>query len=255
MEKLKVFNVQAYNWVRARDPKNWARSHFSTWPKCDMLLNNLCECLNNVILKARGKPIITMLEIIRVIMMRRIRTQRDKMLNYNGDICPKIQKILENNKRGVHDYILEWNGHAKFEVKGWVGDKWTVDLASNSCSCNKWDLSGIPCVHSIACIFYKRERVEDYVDYWYKKSTFLRAYEHLLNPIKGQREWPHSELSPVVPWHCKPKKAGRPSKQARKKETDELESRRYDLKNSGTKYTCSNCGMTGHNKKSCGRSS
>ncbi|KAK8954292.1 hypothetical protein KSP39_PZI002057 [Platanthera zijinensis] len=39
MEKCKALNIEAFNWVRARHPRNWARSHFSTWPKCDMLLN------------------------------------------------------------------------------------------------------------------------------------------------------------------------------------------------------------------------
>ncbi|KAK8946345.1 hypothetical protein KSP39_PZI006942 [Platanthera zijinensis] len=254
MEKLRMYNIEAYNWVRAREPKNWARSHFSTWPKCDMLLNNLCECFNNVILRARGKPIITMLEIIRVIMMRRLHTQRDKMLKVCGDICPNIQKILETNKRGVHDYILEWNGNDKFEVKGWAGDKWTVELNSQSCSCHKWDLTGIPCVHAIACIFYQRERVEDYVDYWYKKSTYLKAYEHMMNPIKGQREWPCANQNILVPWNVK-KKAGRPSLQVRRKDADEVSTCKYGLKRSGSKYACSNCGATGHNKKSCGQAS
>ncbi|KAK8921847.1 hypothetical protein KSP39_PZI020171 [Platanthera zijinensis] len=97
-----------------------------------------------------------MLEIIRSIMMKRLHTQRDKLVNFVGDICPNIQKIMENNKRGVHDYILEWNGDDKFEVNGWSGNKWTVELACQSCSCNKWDLTGIPCVHAIACIFFQK---------------------------------------------------------------------------------------------------
>ncbi|KAK8943070.1 hypothetical protein KSP39_PZI008986 [Platanthera zijinensis] len=252
MEKMKTFNIEAYNWVRARHPRNWARSHFSTWPKCDMLLNNLCESFNNVILKARGKPIVTMFEIIRVILMKRLHTQRDKLVRSGGEICPNIQRILENNKRGVQDYILEWNGLDKFEVKGWRGDKWTVELGSKSCSCNKWDLSGIPCVHAIACIFFKREKVEDYVDFWYRKNTFLKAYEHMLNPIKGQKEWPTTCLNLLVPWNVKGKKVGRPSLHARKREQDELEQKKYGLKRHGTKYTCSNCGVAGHTKKSCG---
>ncbi|KAK8940462.1 hypothetical protein KSP39_PZI010501 [Platanthera zijinensis] len=255
MKKLKEFNNAAYEWVRARDPKNWARSHFSTWPKCDMLLNNLCESFNNVILKARDKPIITMLEIIRIIMMRRIHTQREKIFKSVGDICPAIQKIIENNKKGVQDYILEWNGKEKFEVKGWAGDIWIVDLTSQSCSCRKWDLSGIPCVHAIACIFFKREKVEDYVDHWFKKTTFLKAYDHMLNPIKGQGEWPRCNLNLVVPWNTKPKLRGRPSKHARRKDEDEKSNMKYGINRIGTKYSCSNCGLIGHNKKSCGQSS
>ncbi|KAK8918817.1 hypothetical protein KSP39_PZI021402 [Platanthera zijinensis] len=255
MKKLKECNVSAYGWVRAKDPKNWARSHFSTWTKCDMLLNNLCECFNNVIMKARDKPIITMLEIIRIIMMKRMHTQRDKIYKCMGEICPTIQKILENNKTEVHDNILEWNGKEKFEVKGWAGDTWLVDLTFKSCTCKKWDLSGIPCVHAIACIFFKREKAEDYVDYWYKKTTFLKAYDYMLNPIKGQGEWPQCNLNLMVPWKVKPKLPGRPSKHARRQEEDELSNMKYGINRRGTKYACSKCGVVGHNKKSCVQSS
>lgn len=130
-----------------------------------------------------------------------------------------------------------------------------MELACQSCSCNKWDLTGIPCVHDIACIFYKREKVEGYVDFWYKKSTFLKAYEHMLNPIKGQREWPQTGLNLLVPWKVKSKKSGRPSMHGRRLEQDELDNKRYGLKRHETKYTRSNCGVTWHNKKSCNQSS
>ena len=54
-------------------PHHWTRSHFQENPKCDMLLNNLCESFNNVILDARSKGIITMNEMIRTKLMKRIK--------------------------------------------------------------------------------------------------------------------------------------------------------------------------------------
>ncbi|KAK8918360.1 hypothetical protein KSP39_PZI021980 [Platanthera zijinensis] len=252
MEKLMASDKAAYQWVNERDPKHWAKSHFNTWPKCDMLLNNFCEAFNSVILKARDKPIITMLETIRVLLMKMLHTQRDKViLKFNGEIFHSIQRILENNKKNAHNYILVWNGHHKFEVEGWIGVKWTVDLGARSCSCRRWDLTGILCVHAISCIFYRRENVEDYVENWYKRDMFLRAYEHLLNPIKSYKEWPSTNLNPIVPWGDIHNKPGRPSKHARRKEVDEIESQKYGIKRHGMKYSCSNCGKRGHNKTSC----
>ncbi|KAK8921387.1 hypothetical protein KSP39_PZI020569 [Platanthera zijinensis] len=99
MEKLKMTDKKAYEWVKEKNESHWARSHFSTWPKCDMLLNNFCEAFNKVILKARDKPIITMLETIRVILMKRLQTQRDKVSNISGDICNSIQRTLESKKK------------------------------------------------------------------------------------------------------------------------------------------------------------
>ncbi|KAK8952388.1 hypothetical protein KSP39_PZI004291 [Platanthera zijinensis] len=102
-----------------------------------MLFNNYCETFNKIILRARDKPIITMLKIIRVIIMKRLHTQRDKISKFNGEVCPTIQKILENNKKNAHGYILGWNEHDKFEVNRYAGDKWTVNPGSYNCSCRR----------------------------------------------------------------------------------------------------------------------
>ncbi|KAK8948954.1 hypothetical protein KSP39_PZI005199 [Platanthera zijinensis] len=80
---------------------------------------------------------------------------------------------------------------------------------------------------------------------------FMRAYEHMLNPIKSHKEWPLANLNPIVPWCNIDKKPGRPSKHARRKEKDELKEKKYGVNRHGMKYACSNCGMRGHTKKSC----
>lgn len=52
-------------------PAEWCQAFFNRIIKCDVVDNNMCETFNGVILEARGKPIITMLEDIRLYMMRR----------------------------------------------------------------------------------------------------------------------------------------------------------------------------------------
>ncbi|KAK8944773.1 hypothetical protein KSP39_PZI008447 [Platanthera zijinensis] len=77
----------------------------------------------------------------------------------------------------------------------------------------------------------------------------------MLNPIKGPKEWPQTDLNLLVSWTVKSKKPGRPSLHGRRLEQDELDGKKYGLKRHETKYACSNCGVTGHNKKSCTQSS
>ncbi|KAK8921386.1 hypothetical protein KSP39_PZI020568 [Platanthera zijinensis] len=80
---------------------------------------------------------------------------------------------------------------------------------------------------------------------------FIRAYEHMLNPINSSKEWPLANLNPIVPWCNIQKKPERPSKNARRKEDGELEGKKYGVNRHGMKYSCSNCGARGHTKKSC----
>ncbi|XP_028105700.1 uncharacterized protein LOC114304745, partial [Camellia sinensis] len=135
MKEMKGVDEEAYNWLARRAPIHWSRSHFHSFPKCDILLNNLCECFNASILQARDQPVLFMLEKIRVLLMETIQKRNEAMKTYNrSDICPKIQKILEKVK---------------------------VDLKEWTCECRKWDLSGLPCVHVVVIANYMSEEPEN----------------------------------------------------------------------------------------------
>ncbi|BFG28965.1 hypothetical protein CerSpe_152390 [Prunus speciosa] len=77
MEQMLGQFEAAYKWLEERPTAYWNRSHFSTVPKCDILLNNLCECFNVAILEARDKPIVTLLERIRTYLMLRMARLRE----------------------------------------------------------------------------------------------------------------------------------------------------------------------------------
>ena len=79
LENLKVMSLCAFEYMSKIEPQHRSRSHFQTQFKCDILLNNLCECFNSHILEGRIKGIITMNEMIRTQLMKRILKRRDAM--------------------------------------------------------------------------------------------------------------------------------------------------------------------------------
>jgi len=70
------------------------RAFFSTFPKCDVLLNNNCEVFNKYILEARELPILSMLERIKNQIMTRHYNKQLEAENFVGTVCPKIRKKL-----------------------------------------------------------------------------------------------------------------------------------------------------------------
>ncbi|XP_070035189.1 uncharacterized protein [Nicotiana tomentosiformis] len=64
-----------------KDPSKWSMSHFSSDAKCDTLLNNLCEVFNSMILDTRDKPIVTLLEKLRYLLMAGMLTNRERLRN------------------------------------------------------------------------------------------------------------------------------------------------------------------------------
>ena len=103
------------------------------------------------IVQARHKYIIDMLEDIRVAWMERMFDKKQMMVNSNDNICSKIRKKLEDAKVGSRVCTSRPNGELKFKVR-LLDDRYIVDFNEKSCSCKLWNLTGIPCIHTISCI-------------------------------------------------------------------------------------------------------
>ncbi|KAK4383929.1 hypothetical protein Sango_3107100 [Sesamum angolense] len=121
MNDMRTRNTAAYEWLMQRPATHWSKSHFSTHCKSDILLNNMSESFNHMVLRARSKHIVDMLETIRLILMKRVQMRRDQMMKHTGDLCPKIAKILEDMKKKSMEFIAHWNGKDEFEIESAYG--------------------------------------------------------------------------------------------------------------------------------------
>lgn len=145
MELIKTEDVNAYEWLIAKEPRHWARACFRATPKCDIALNNLCESFNgtSAILMARQRPILSMLERIRMYLLQRFTKQRLAVEKWHSDIGPRISKIVEKNKVLSGENIAQWCGGHLFQVQNMYGSMYAVDLRNGTCSCRRWDKSGM----------------------------------------------------------------------------------------------------------------
>ena len=81
-----------------------------------------------------------------------------------------IQQRLEFSKKAADKCRAVWNGDnnmSTFEVTR-EEDKWVVRLDQRTCACRRWELSGVPCSHAIACMWQARTTPESYVDESYR---------------------------------------------------------------------------------------
>nr|XP_027093574.1 uncharacterized protein LOC113713973 [Coffea arabica] len=160
-------------WFKRLPPKLWPRAHFSTACRGDTCVNNMSESWNNYILKARGEPIITMLEWIRRRLMQRLVTKREGMLKHGGTLCPNIYEKLEKLKIKARNCVAVYGGNGNLEVDGY----------------GRTNLSGIPCVHAVACIQSRKLKFEEYVDACYHREAYLRAYNFTIGPVPSKQFW------------------------------------------------------------------
>lgn len=139
-------------------------------------------------------------------------------------------------------------GGNKFEVRN--GDySFSVDEEMKSCSCRLWELSGVPCVHAVAAIFYMHKSPEDYIPAWFRKDHYQVPYTQYLNPVDGMDTWPVDDLNKPLP-PIPRRMPGRPKKK-RQRAVHEPMVRGKKVTKHGIQMTCTNCGVKGHNKLSC----
>jgi hypothetical protein len=247
MTELKKLSSAAYDYVEKIDPHIWARAFFDIAPKCDLIMNNLCECFNSYIIKVRDKPIITILELIRKKLMRRYQNKRQGIREYIGEWCPKILAKLEECGKDVGECTVQYAGEGLFEVECSKGT-FVVDLMHRSCGCRQWDMIGIPCPHAISAILYHFAKPEQYLHRYYSVESYKKAYDPMIYLVPSEDQWVRTgqdELDPptVRPTPGKPKKV-------RRRGSDEPRNP-HCMRKGGVIMRCSKCRAASHNARTC----
>lgn len=142
-------------------------------------------------------------------------------MQWSGRLCPVIkEKLGVFEKQGAGNWGI-MSAEYLVEVSG-PYEQHQVDVRARTCSCRKWDLTGIPCRHGICAIWHCNGKgdVDHFVDECYTVDTYLKTYVGNIHPMAGPDEWPESTRDPPLP-PLPTAKAGRPRK-LRKKSTGEI---------------------------------
>jgi hypothetical protein len=247
MNELKNADPNAWTWLMAVPTKSWCKHAFSFYPKCDTLMNNISESFNATILAARDKPILTMCEWIRKYLMNRLSTSASKLENWPHKVMPIPRRRLDNEVFRSGHWLPTWSIAETFQVThSYNTHEFIVDIAKRSCSCNFWELVGIPCRHAVAALSYRKQNPDEFVDACYTREKFALCYGFSVSPINGQDMWPEVEMEPPLPPAYK-NGPGRPKK-IRIRESGEDGARK---RRSGVAYKCTKCDNFGHNAMTC----
>ncbi|GJW06280.1 multidrug resistance-associated protein 5 [Tanacetum coccineum] len=95
MDKIKSDNPNAHKYLMDKNLKTWSRAFFEVDRGCKAIENGFSECFNSVIVNVRHKPLLTILEAIRVIVLERVNKMREISRKWNPVVCPNIKKRLE----------------------------------------------------------------------------------------------------------------------------------------------------------------
>ena len=102
--------------------------------------NNFTESFNAWILAARFKPIISMLEDLRLQCMNRIKDNKKMAANWINEWSPTYMRLFQDWKDNCIGCKVVFNGEVGYEI-GEGQDKHTVFLDKYLCTCRAWELT------------------------------------------------------------------------------------------------------------------
>lgn len=114
---------------------------------------------------------------------------------------------------------IMWNDEAGYEIEDGPY-KHCVNMQNQTCSYRSWILKSISYAPAIAVLHFKKIEPLNYISYWYRKSTYLKAYATFVQPVPSMIIWLASTNPPIEPPPIK-RMLGRPKKKRRRKETNQ----------------------------------
>nr|KAJ0205778.1 hypothetical protein LSAT_V11C500284100 [Lactuca sativa] len=207
MDGIKTLSEGAYDHLMAREPHTWCRAFFGSGLACESVENGIAKCFNAVIVDARKKPLLSMLEEIRLYMMERFYNLREEAQKLEGDINVYICWTWYAVPSGVNSYEIR-NGFQSYGV----------------------------------AILYTNQDPKEFISTWFSKSNYMATYQSNILPVTGSNLWEETGYTKPLPPTAR-RMPGRPSVK-RRRHASEHEDKYPQVSNKGrtghNKASCKN---------------
>ncbi|XP_062114125.1 uncharacterized protein LOC133825157 [Humulus lupulus] len=238
MAELQKISPEMTTYLLQAKPERWARPFFPT-KRYNIITSNIAESIKATIVHAREFPITSLIKVVREMLQRWFSTRKEAAIAQFIEVKKWANDEMEI-KLDVVDAIDAMESHVTY------GDRlFVVDLEQNMCTCNEFQLEGIPYAHAIAATESKYLDKYKFCSNLYRRSVLKETYAGLINPIPDKVDW-------SVPDEIKEDSMKAPKfkvKRGRRKKK-RIPSTREFSKHVRT-VKCGNCGILGHNRKNC----
>ena len=122
-----------------------------------------------------------------------------------------------------------------------------VNLILKKCTCQRFEREKLPCVHAIAAAEYRNVCRISLCSPYYNNAYLMSAYADSVMPVDRALPVPENVANqPCLPPDIR-QQPGRPKKSRMKSALEVALSNKRPRK----AHTCSRCGQSGHNAKTC----
>lgn len=240
LESIKGISVEAYDWIIRSEPQNWANAFFQG-ARYNHTVSNFGELFYSWVSDAHELPITQMVDVIRGKIMELIYTRRTDSNQWLTRLTPSMEEKLEKETHKAHAFQVLMSAGSTFEVRGDSIE--VVDIDNWSCSCRGWQLTGLPCCHTIAVVGCMRQSPYDYCLRYYTTESYRLTYSESIHPIPNTDAATLQDSSQIAVTVIPPPTRRPPGRPTTKKYGSQDVVKRQ--------LQCSRCKGLGHNKSTC----
>ncbi|XP_024011314.1 uncharacterized protein LOC112086577 [Eutrema salsugineum] len=225
-EEIRQVNPALHGYLQKADVRYWTRVYFNG-DRYNFRTTNIAESINKVLSEAT-----------RWFAERRTDATLMKTVLTCG-----IDKLLEVKCKDLS--VQQIDSH-QFEI-GHGASVNVVNLTMKTCTCRMFDLDKIPCVHALAAADAKKVSPIRLCHQYYHTTYLTNAYAASICPKDRQSPVPAEVESKICVLPMVRQPPGRPKKCMFKSATEIALTKKVPRK----LPTCSKCGQTGHNVRTC----
>lgn len=204
--------------------------------------SSVAESFNSWINKEKKLPACAFVDSIRIRMMEMMSERREESLLMDPELLtPTYQALLEIHIQIGRPWKVSQSAANRYEVHS--PRSHMVDIERKTCTFQRWRVYGFPCSRATAAITRSGERILDYVEDYFKVTTFRKLYSISIRPVPNHDRPDEYHVDDIV----LPAEVIRspPGRKKGKRIKSTYETSRKSVK-------CSNCNLkTHHNKATC----
>ncbi|XP_058102762.1 uncharacterized protein LOC131246543 isoform X1 [Magnolia sinica] len=245
IDNIRNFSHDVASWVLLSKPEHWSNAFFKGL-RYDHLSSNVAELFYSWISEECDLSIIHMIDMIRCKMMEMIYSRREASSTWSTILTPSMEQRLELEIYNSHSLSVLFSSGSVFEVRDDSVN--IVDIETRDCTCQRWKMSGLPCIHAAAVFDHTGRNTYAYCSRYFTVDCYHLTYSESIHPIPdiGNPVSEDSNTEPIV----RPPRSHRPQHPRGKPKLKQTEL--FDPSKMLRLYVnCTRCGRSGHKRKNC----
>ncbi|CAL9178687.1 unnamed protein product [Musa hybrid cultivar] len=239
IENIRIQSKELAEWVLAMKPESWSDA-FIKGSRHGHYSSGATEKFNSWVLTRYEPSVLQIIDILRCKLMELMFSRRESSNTWTEALVPSANQKVQEEMIKARSLGVICSAGSVFEVS----DESTkiVNTETRECTCRRWQVTGLPCVHALAVLEQTNQCIYDYCSKYFSTGCYRLAYSLSINPIPDVGRPVCTNLFHAAStWPPRTRRlAGRPKEKPVEP--------RIVIKRA---VHCSKCQGLGHNKQTC----